>query len=140
MKRYLQLSLIGLTATAALVAAPLTMTAANAQDHPRLEEIDLTEEQQEQGQEIFQTLRDEVDDILTAEQQEQFQAIYEEGQDVRAAIAEVDSLTDDQKAEIRSLVESSREDLNEVLTDEQREELQANRPDRRQDRRQDRRR
>jgi Spy/CpxP family protein refolding chaperone len=135
MKRYLRLSLTGLAATAALVAVPLTVTAANAQGHPLLAELDLTEEQQEQVQEIFQSLRNDMDDILTDEQQEQFRAVYQERQDVRSAIAEIDSLTDDQKATIRSAVERSRDDIGEVLTDEQREELRANRQERRQNRR-----
>ncbi len=135
MKRFFYLGLIGLAATATVITAPFTIASASAQDLSILEEIDLTEEQQAQIQEIVQDLRGDVDDVLTDEQQAQFRDAYRELQDFRAAAAAIDNLTDDQKAEIRAAMQDLRGDISEVLTEEQRAELRAALRDRRQNRR-----
>lgn len=131
MKRYVQLGLIGLVATATMIAAPLTLAPANAQNMPRLEALNLTDDQRSQVQEIFQTLRNDVDGILSDQQQAQFRAAYRELQDVREAIAEIDNLTDDQKTQIRTALQSTREDISQVLTPEQQAQLRSARQGRR---------
>lgn len=135
MKRFFHLSLLGLAATATVIAAPFAIGAANAQNFPILEELDLTTEQQAEIQDIVQDLRSDLDDILTDEQQEQFQAVYRELRDVRAAAAEIDDLTDAQKAEIRAAMQASQGELSGVLTEAQRAELRSLLQERRQNRR-----
>ena len=129
------LGLIGLAASATLMMAPLTMTAGNAQAYPLLQGLELSDDQQEAVQGIFQDLRSDFDDILTDEQQEQFRAVYREFQDVQAAAQAIDNLTDSQKEDIREVLQDTQADLSEVLTDEQLAELQAIRQQRRQNRR-----
>ncbi len=134
MKSFFHLGLISLAATATIIAAPFTIASASAQDFSMLEELDLTDEQQAQIQEIFQDLRGDVDDILTDEQQAQFRNAYQELQDFRAAAAAIDNLTGDQRAELRAAMQDSRGAISEVLTEEQRVELRAALRERRQNR------
>ncbi|WP_017301568.1 hypothetical protein [Nodosilinea nodulosa] len=141
MQRFFHLGLISLAATATLMMAPLTLTAANAQVYPLLEELELSDDQQAAVQDIFQDLSGDLDGILTDEQQEQFQAAYRELQDVRAAVQAIDNLTTSQRGDLRKVLQDTQADLREVLTDEQLAELQENRQQpTRQQRRQNRRR
>ncbi len=135
MQRFFHLGLISLAATATLMMAPPTLTAANAQAYPLLEELELNDDQQAAVQDIFQDLRGDLDDILTDAQQEQFQAAYRELQDVRAAAQAIDNLTASQRGDIREVLQDTQADLREVLTDEQLAELQQIRQQRRQNRR-----
>jgi Spy/CpxP family protein refolding chaperone len=125
MKRFFHLGLAGLAATATVIAAPFTIASASAQDVSMLEELELTDEQQEQVQDIFQDLRGDIDDILTDAQQAQFRAAYQEAQDFRTAAAAIDNLTNDQKAQIRAAMQASRGEISDVLTEDQRAELRA---------------
>lgn len=131
MQRFFHLGLIGLAATVTLMATPFTTATANAQDYPLLQELELSDDQKEAVQEIFQDLRSDFDDILTDEQQEQFWAVYQELQDVQAAAQAIDNLTDSQKEDIREVLQDTRADLSEVLTDEQLAELREIRQNRR---------
>lgn len=72
MQRFFHLGLISLAATATLMMAPLTLTAANAQAYPLLEELELSDDQQAAVQNIFQDLSGDLDDILTDAQQNNF--------------------------------------------------------------------
>ncbi len=135
MKRFFHLGLISLAATATLMMAPLTLTAANAQAYPLLQELELSDDQQAAVQDIFQDFRSDLDDILTDEQQEQFRTVYQELQDVQAAAQAIHNLTDSQKEDIREVLQDTQADLSEVLTDEQLAELQEIRQQRRQNRR-----
>ncbi|MBE9140523.1 Spy/CpxP family protein refolding chaperone [Nodosilinea sp. LEGE 07088] len=135
MKRFFHLGLLGLAATATVMAAPFAIASASAQSFPILEALDLTDEQQEQVQNIFQDLRSDLDTILTDAQQSQFQEVYRESQDFRAAATAIDNLTDDQKAEIRAAMQDSRGELSGVLTAAQQAELRSLMQERRQNRR-----
>jgi Spy/CpxP family protein refolding chaperone len=135
MKRFFHLGLIGLAATATLMMAPLTLTAANAQEYPLLQELELSDDQKEAVQDIFQDLRGDLDDILTDDQQDQFWTVYRELQDVQAAALAIDNLTDSQKDDLREALQDTRADLSEVLTDEQLAELREIRQTRRHNRR-----
>lgn len=130
MKRFFHFGLISLAATATLMMAPLTLTAANAQAYPLLQELELSDDQQAAVQDIFQDLRSDLDDILTDEQQEQFRAVYRELQDVQAAAREIDNLTDSQKEDIREVLQDTRAGLSKVLTEEQLAELREIRQNR----------
>lgn len=133
MKRLFRLSLISLATTLLFAAAPFAIASASAQDFPIIEELDLTEDQREQVQAIFQDFRNEMDGILTDEQQEQFQEVYRELRDVREAAASIENLTDAQREDIRALRQATRQDLNEVLTEEQRSEVRSIIQERRQE-------
>lgn len=135
MQRFFHLGLISLAATATLMMAPPTLTAANAQAYPLLEELELSDDQQAAVQDIFQDLSGDLDGILTDAQQEQFQAAFRELQDVRAAVQAIDNLTASQRGDIRKVLQDTHADLSEVLTDEQLAELQQSRQPRRQNRR-----
>lgn len=135
MKRFLYLGFIGLAATATVMAAPFTLETASAQDFPLLQELELSDEQREQVEDIFQDLRSDFDDILTDDQQDQLWAVYQELQDVRAAVAAIDNLTDSQKEDIREALQASQAELREVLTEEQLAELRSLRQEHRQNRR-----
>lgn len=131
MQRFFHLGLIGLAATVTLMATPFTTATANAQDYPLLQELELSDDQKEAARGIFQDLRSDFDDILTDEQQEQFWAVYRELQDVQAAAQAIDNLTDSQKDAVREVLQDTRTDLSEVLTDEQLAELREIRQNRR---------
>ena len=108
-----------------LLVTPLAMGSAIAQRPPVFAELDLTSEQQADLQALFQSRRAEIDNILTDAQQQQFQEAYRELQDFQAAVGEVDNLTEAQKQEIQTVVQGSREEIREILTDEQLRELRA---------------
>jgi Spy/CpxP family protein refolding chaperone len=131
MKRRFYLGLIGLAATATLMMTPLTMTVVKAQEYPLLQELELSDDQKEAVQDIFQDFRDDLDEILTDDQQEQFWTVYQELQDVQAAALAIDNLTDSQKEAVREALQDTRADLSEVLTDEQLAELREIRQNRR---------
>lgn len=119
MKRFFHLGLIGLATTATLMMAPLTLTAANAQEYPLLQELELSNDQRAAVQAIFQDLRGDLNNILTDEQQQQFRAVFQELQNVQAAALAIDNLTDGRKEALREALRDTQADLREVLTDEQ---------------------
>ena len=136
MNRFLPTGLVALAAAAAIAVVPMMTSGANAQARPEIfAELDLTADQQAQIQAILADRREEVESIFTDEQRSQFREAYEESQDFRAAAAAVDDLTDDQKAEYRAVAQASREEISEVLTEEQLEEFRALVQERRNNRR-----
>ncbi|MEM9007692.1 MAG: Spy/CpxP family protein refolding chaperone [Cyanobacteria bacterium P01_F01_bin.86] len=128
------LGLAGLLTAATVFVAPLAVPSAIAQDFPLMEELDLTEEQRAQVQANFEERRAAVGEILTEEQQEQAREAFREEQNFRAALAAVDDLTEEQKADLQVVFQEAREDFNEILTEEQQAELQALIEERRQNR------
>lgn len=135
MKRFLQFGLVGFATTAAITGLVAIVPSAIAQTPPVFEELELTDEQREEISSIFEERREDISNILTDEQRQQFQDAFQELRDFRAALAEVDTLTDDQRTEIRGLAQESRDEISEILTDEQREELRSIVQERRQGRR-----
>ena len=135
MKRILQLGLVGLVATVAVLTAPFTVTSAIAQSFSILEELELTEDQKTQLQANFEERRAEINEILTDEQREQFQETYQESQDFRTAASAVDDLTEDQKESLQDVFQTTRQNLSEVLTDEQLSDLRSIMQERRRNRR-----
>ncbi|MGD1901397.1 MAG: Spy/CpxP family protein refolding chaperone [Geitlerinemataceae cyanobacterium] len=134
MKRFFQIGLVSLAATAAAIAAPFVTRSASAQGFPLLDEIDLTAEQREQVEAISEDLRGDVAEILTDDQEAQLRAAIEEGQNPRRAMRSIDSVTDEQKEELRAAMQESRGEIREILTDEQREELRELMEERRRER------
>ncbi|MEL6384034.1 MAG: Spy/CpxP family protein refolding chaperone [Cyanobacteria bacterium J06626_18] len=135
MKRTVQLGLAGILTAATVFVAPFVTQVAIAQTFPILEELDLTEEQRTQIRDNFEDRRAEIEDILTDEQRQQFREAYEESQDFRTAAAAVDDLSEDQKESVQGVFQATREDLSEILTEEQQAELRSIVAERRQNRR-----
>ncbi len=87
-----------------------------------LENLELTEAQQQQVSEIRQSTRSQIGDILTPEQRSQLQAVVLEGADLQEGVAAM-NITEQQREDIRGIVQSARGDLQGLLTDEQRSTL-----------------
>ena len=119
---------------ASLLMMPFTVSAAIAQRPSLIEELDLTSEQRSQLEDIFQQRRAEIDSILTDVQQQQFRDAYRELQDFQAAVEEIDNLNEAQQQDIQAVLEGSREDIQEVLSEEQLAELREILQERRQNR------
>ncbi|MEM8777747.1 MAG: hypothetical protein AAGF26_02510 [Cyanobacteria bacterium P01_G01_bin.49] len=92
------------------------------------EQLNLTESQQAQWQEIKQSSRDRMLTILTPEQQAQIQDNFQQGQGRKNWRSL--NLTDDQKEQIRAIREETRQQVQAILTPEQQqvlEEMKSNR-------------
>ncbi|RAM50342.1 MAG: P pilus assembly/Cpx signaling pathway, periplasmic inhibitor/zinc-resistance associated protein [Hapalosiphonaceae cyanobacterium JJU2] len=102
-----------------------------------LQNLGLTETQKAQIAEIRQNTKAKMDAILTPQQREQLanakkdrQANRQDRRNLKASL----NLTEDQKAQMRQIMESQKSQINAVLTPEQRQRLQemrANKPSRR---------
>lgn len=123
--------LVGLVTAATLMLTPGIISPAVAQTPAALEALDLTPEQLVEVRAIVTDTQAAIGEVLTDQQQQQFQAVYSELQDVRSAVAAIDNLTSTQQNELRSILLTSREELSDVLTDEQLAELQSQQSERR---------
>ncbi|TFI52443.1 P pilus assembly/Cpx signaling pathway, periplasmic inhibitor/zinc-resistance associated protein [Mastigocladus laminosus UU774] len=102
-----------------------------------LQNLGLTETQKAQIAEIRQNTKAKMDAILTPQQREQLanakkdrQANRQDRRNLKASL----NLTEDQKAQMRQIMESQKSQIDAVLTPEQRQRLQemrANKPSRR---------
>ncbi|WP_008311736.1 Spy/CpxP family protein refolding chaperone [Leptolyngbya sp. PCC 6406] len=129
MKRLLTASLVGLLGAVTLGAATLVSQphSARANGHPGLETLELSSEQRTAIGDIFARIRAEVETLLTDEQKAAFTAALSDSpndspnywQAFQAA-----NLSDDQKAAVREIMATAHGEIGEVLTDEQRQELQ----------------
>ncbi|MEO1388204.1 MAG: hypothetical protein AAFV85_12640 [Cyanobacteria bacterium J06634_6] len=84
-----------------------------------LEDLDLSENQQQQLSSLRQSTRSQVQSVLTPEQQSYAQAIILEGADFRESVEKM-NITSQQREDLRSIFQSAREDLQTILTPEQR--------------------
>ena len=133
MKPYLQMGVMAILAATVLNVVPIVgSTVAKAQTRPILEELDLTEEQQSEIQGILQNGRVEAAGILTEEQQQQFREALLELGTFRQALGSIENLTDTQKESLRAVFVSTRQSIIGTLTDEQLAELRSLIEDRRQ--------
>ncbi|NJN87206.1 MAG: hypothetical protein HC881_14035 [Leptolyngbyaceae cyanobacterium SL_7_1] len=94
-----------------------------------MEQLNLTDTQRTQLEQIWQETRAEMEAILSVEQREQFRSTFENGGNFREAAAAM-NLTDEQRTELRSIMSSTRDEAAAVLTDEQRQELRETLRDR----------
>lgn len=119
-------ALVGGVAAIGLTVAPF-VNQASAQDVPApflevIEQLNLTDTQRTQLDQIWQDTRAEMEAVLSVEQREQFRSSFQNGGGFREAAAAM-NLTDDQRTELRSIMRSTRDEAAEVLTDEQRQQL-----------------
>ncbi|BAY83324.1 hypothetical protein NIES267_28110 [Calothrix parasitica NIES-267] len=102
------------------------------------DKLNLTEDQKAQMQQIKQSARAQMQEILTPEQLQKLEAAKANGQKKRGVFRTL-NLTDAQKAEMKKVRESKKAQFEAILTDEQKAQLQEmkqNRQNRRQSRRQ----
>lgn len=85
--------------------------------------IELTQQQQNQLEQINRNTRSEIEAILTPEQREQFQAAFEQGRGMRSAIAAL-NLSPEQQTQVREVMLSARTQREALLTSEQKQQLQ----------------
>lgn len=95
----------------------------------RLEQLNLTAEQEAQLAQIRQATQAQLEDLLTAEQQEAFKSKMSEGATFREAIAAAD-LSEDQRTQLRDTFRSARRAASELLTTEQRQQAREQRQSR----------
>ena len=96
--------------------------------------LNLTAEQQAQIEQIREDKRSQIDAMLTAEQKAQLQQAQENWGTPRAGenrgmprlFASL-NLTDEQRSQIEAVMRSSKEEMNAILTPEQRQQLQEHR-------------
>lgn len=128
MKRMLQLGVLGLLTSAAVVTAPWAMSSVQAQTAAtsRLtQELNLTSDQQTQIDSILQDRQSQIDGILTTDQQQQFQDALRSSHNLQTAVNSVTGLTDSQKSSVQSAIQTSRQAIANVLTQDQLNQLQS---------------
>ncbi len=90
---------------------------------PRLQKLNLTDNQKSQIIEVVQQGRQEIQDILTPKQQQKFKRAIANGREKRQALRSL-NLSNDQKREVKAVIQSQRSEIESILTDEQKEDLQ----------------
>jgi len=132
MKSKLALLLAGITFSGSIITMANLAPVAQAQPGPMLaqfqgklpqleaflQELDLTESQQQQFQALRQSTRSQVSELLTEPQQQQFQAAVAAGEAVRDSLSEL-NLSAQQRQEIKAIVQSQRAEARSILTPEQ---------------------
>ena len=118
-----------------VAAAPLAVKAqpnqpkqpvpGQAQNRPRLAGVEITQQQQNQLDEIRRDTRAQIEKILTPEQRQQFKAAIESRQGERSPFAGI-NLSEDQKTKLQGIVQSAQYRAEAILTPEQRQQIQRN--------------
>jgi Spy/CpxP family protein refolding chaperone len=128
------LPLLAGTVSVALCAATVPVVFAQSNTPPAPREspqnwLNLTQEQQEQMQQIRQAEREQMDNILTTEQKARLEAARENRQNPRQVLESL-NLTDEQQARIEEVRQASKEQIDAILTAEQRQQLEQRRQSR----------
>jgi len=95
---------------------------AQADLFPALAGLNLTEQQQNQLDNLRQQTHAQIEEILTADQEAQLQTAWTERTGLRDAIANL-NLTSQQRDQLRQVFQSSRSDFSSILTPEQQQQL-----------------
>jgi Spy/CpxP family protein refolding chaperone len=130
------LALAVTTTELAALAQPVSkspLLLAQAQEPPRRERLELTEEQKAKIASIRSSTRSQIEAILTPEQREKLKAAMQNRQQRRQAFASL-NLTPEQKTQMRQIRQSAKSQFEAVLTPEQLQKLQQNRQSRYQQR------
>lgn len=127
MKLKLSSLIIGMAAVTVLTTpmvanAQLNRPQSQEQLEETFRELNLTESQKAQLQNIKQETRSQMAEILSQEQQETLQNAIASGQSRREAMMSL-NLSRNQMFKVRSFMQSEREKIKNVLTEEQRERL-----------------
>jgi len=131
MKLMLLPALLGLILAAPVViATPAQAQFELAQQTKRrgpLADLNLTPEQQQRIQQIRQNARNQMQQILTPEQRQQLSQLPGQTPEQRRAIMKNLNLTDAQKQQMKQIRTSTRQQIEAILTAEQRQQLEARR-------------
>ena len=123
---------------------PLLAQATKQERERRFSNLNLTQEQREQIKKIHEETRQKIEAVLTPQQRERYTAALQSrrsemqngnrglnsssrGQGRPQNVLATLNLSKDQRSQIREIMESSRSQMNTILTDSQREQLQQNR-------------
>jgi len=124
-------ALLGLMLTASVVTAtPAQAQFELAQQTKRrgsLADLNLTPEQQQRIQQIRQNARNQMQQVLTPEQRQQLSQLPGQTPEQRRATMKNLNLTDAQKQQMRQIRTSTRQQIEAILTAEQRQQLEARR-------------
>ncbi|MFH7028305.1 MAG: Spy/CpxP family protein refolding chaperone [Heteroscytonema crispum UTEX LB 1556] len=141
----MKLKLMSILAGAIALSFAATPLMVNAQPNPtaplpgeasqpfkKIEGLNLTQEQKDKMKEIRENTRAQIQGILTAEQQQQFQTAAQSGQRQRPrqVFASL-NLTEQQKTQIRQIMQTSKQQMQAVLTPEQQQKVEQFRNNRR---------
>jgi periplasmic protein CpxP/Spy len=129
---------ISLTAATSAVQAEIiaqrplivAQNAQNRQNNNKWERLNLTQEQRTQIQAIKQETRSQIEGILTPEQRQQAQTAWNNngGDKPKNGLRNL-NLSDEQRTQVREIMRSSKEKMEGVLTDEQKEQLRQMKQD-----------
>uniref|UniRef100_B8HNY6 LTXXQ motif family protein n=1 Tax=Cyanothece sp. (strain PCC 7425 / ATCC 29141) TaxID=395961 RepID=B8HNY6_CYAP4 len=122
-------ALVLLSITAGISLAQTRLNPAKLKSFQILSDLNLSESQQNQLQQLRSATRGKIEALLTQEQKQRFWAALQQGEGVRAAIAAM-NLNDQQKTELRDIFQSSRTQWATILTPAQKQKLQENLRDR----------
>ncbi|MBE9115962.1 Spy/CpxP family protein refolding chaperone [Lusitaniella coriacea LEGE 07157] len=94
---------------------------------PRMErlqsELNLTDAQRNQFEQLHEQTREQIKNILTSEQQQTVRNAIAQGQNPRQAMRSI-NLTEQQREQMRSIRQQTREQMQNLLTPEQRQRMQ----------------
>ncbi|MBW4513478.1 MAG: P pilus assembly/Cpx signaling pathway, periplasmic inhibitor/zinc-resistance associated protein [Scytonematopsis contorta HA4267-MV1] len=129
---------ISLTAATSAVQAEITaqrplivaQNAQNRQNNNKWERLNLTQEQRTQIEAIKRETRSQIEGILTPEQRQQAQTAWNNngGDKPKNGLRNL-NLSDEQRTQVREIMRSSKEKMEAVLTDEQKEQLRQMKQD-----------
>jgi periplasmic protein CpxP/Spy len=89
--------------------------------------LNLTEEQKTKLKALHESIKPEMDAILTEEQKDALKKAREEGKHPREAMKSV-NLTDEQKSKMEEVMKSKRQAISEILTPDQMKILEEHKP------------
>ena len=122
------LPLVAGIATLSIVAAPFILNAQKSNAFPPegpppgLAGINLTSEQQAKFDQMRDSVDSQIEGILTPQQQQHFRRVRELRQELRQEM-EALNLSEDQKKQMHSFMRANRDQMDNILTDEQKQKL-----------------
>ncbi len=124
-------ALLGLVLAAPVITAPPAQAEVElAQQTTRkgpLADLNLTPEQQQRMQQIRQNARTQMQQVLTPEQRQQLSQLQGQSPEQRRTSVKNLNLTDAQKQQMKQIRTSTRQQIEAILTPEQRQQLEARR-------------
>jgi periplasmic protein CpxP/Spy len=134
----MQLKVIPILAGAIALTFAATPLMVNAEPNPnaplpgegsqpfkKIEGLNLTQDQKDKIKEIRENTRTQIQGILTTEQQEQFKTAMQSGQRQRPRqVFATLNLTEQQKTQIRQIMQTSKQQMQAVLTPEQQQKVE----------------
>lgn len=122
-----RLGVVLLTGLTIATVTPISLVqaqpaSARIESFPALENLNLTDDQKSQLQEINQQVLSQVESILTFQQRTQFRSTVQQS-GMQTALRQL-NLTRKQQSQLRKVMKSAKREIDGVLTDEQKQQLQ----------------